>query len=42
VVVFGEVPPINDWLYTAAFVFGILFFGYWLLKKYESKVAELV
>lgn len=41
-VVFGEVPPINDWLYTAAFVFGILFLGYGLFKKYENKIAELV
>ena len=40
VVVFGTVPPLNDWLYTGIFVAIIFFTGYALLKKFETKVAE--
>lgn len=37
-VVFGEIPPLSEWLYTMTFVFGILIFGYAIFRKYEDKV----
>jgi len=40
VVVFGQVPPIGDWLYTSAFVFGIFFFGFAIFSKFEKKAVE--
>ena len=40
VVVFGEIPPLNDWIYTTTFVFAIFFFGFFIFKKYENKIAE--
>ena len=40
IVVFGEIPPLSDWLYTSMFVFGILFFGYAIFRKYENKIIE--
>ncbi|HSB57691.1 MAG TPA: ABC transporter permease [Nitrosopumilaceae archaeon] len=42
IVVSGQIPPLNEWLYTASFVFGILFFGFALFQKYEKKVAEKI
>jgi len=40
IIVSGIVPPLEDWLYTSAFVFGILFFGYAIFHKFEKKVTE--
>lgn len=40
IVVFGKIPPLNEWLYTSSFVIGILFFGYFIFRKYEKKIAE--
>ena len=40
IVVFGEIPPINDWLYTTMFVLAILFLGFAIFKKYENKIIE--
>ena len=40
IVVSGIVPPLEEWLYTSAFVFGILFFGYAIFRKFEKKVTE--
>ena len=40
VVVFGNVPPLFDWLYTASFVVVILFLGFGVFKKYEKTIAE--
>ena len=42
IVVFGEVPPLNEWLYTTAFVFGILFFGYAVFQKCQLKIVEKI
>jgi len=38
--VFGQIPPINDWVYATGMVFGILFIGYALFQKYQEKVVE--
>ena len=42
IVVFGQVPPLNDWLYTAAIVFGILFVSFGIFKRFEKKVVEVI
>jgi len=39
-VVYKEVPPLSDWLYTTVFVFAIFFVGYFVFQKYEHKAAE--
>jgi len=39
-IVFGEVPPLQDWLYTVIMVFSILFIGFAIFKKYEYKILE--
>jgi len=39
-VIDGEIPPLNDWLYTTSFVLVIFFIGYFVFQKYESKVVE--
>ena len=39
-VVFGQISPLQDWLYTSSIVLGILFVGFFLFKKYESRIAE--
>lgn len=38
--VFGQIPPLNDWLYTTSIILGILFFGYALFQKFEKKALE--
>jgi len=40
IVVYGQIPPLADWLYTGLFVFAILIVGYALFQKYESRIAE--
>jgi len=40
IVVFGQIPPLNDWLYTSAIIFAILFIGFFIFKKYENRIAE--
>jgi len=40
IVVSGQIPPLVDWLYASAFVFGILFFGYALFRKFEKRIVE--
>ena len=40
IILFGEIPPISDWLYTSAFVFGILFLGYGVFCKFQQKVID--
>jgi len=40
IVVFGEIPPLTDWLYTSSIILGIFFFGYALFQKYEQKAVE--
>jgi len=40
--VFGQLPSLNDWLYPSIMIFGILFLGYYLFKKFENKVTERI
>lgn len=39
-IIFGEVPPLQDWLYAVIMVFSILFIGYAIFKKYEYRILE--
>ena len=39
-VIDGEIPPLNDWLYTTAWVFGILLFGYFIFYKLQERIVE--
>lgn len=39
-VIYGQIPPINDWLYTSVFVFAIFLFGYFVFQKFQNKVTE--
>jgi len=41
-IVFGQIPPLNDWIYTTLLIFGILFSGYALFQKYQGRVAEII
>ena len=38
--VFGTIPPISDWLYTASIIFGILFVGYAFFQRFEKNILE--
>ena len=38
--VFGQEVLLTEWLYTSGFVFGILFLGYYVFKKYEKIIVE--
>jgi len=40
IVVWGEIPPLSDWLYTTMFVFAILFIGYAIFRKFEKRIVE--
>jgi ABC-type polysaccharide/polyol phosphate export permease len=42
VVVFGQIPSLNEWLYTTSIIIAIFFVGFGLFKKFENKVAERV
>lgn len=39
-VIDGQIPPLNEWLYTTFFVIAILFSGYFVMKKLEYKITE--
>jgi len=39
-IIFGQIPPISDWLYTSLFIFGILMAGYAIFQKYEMRLTE--
>ena len=39
-VIDGEIPPLSEWLYTAAFVFGILGIGYLIFYKLKEQIVE--
>jgi len=41
-VIDGEIPPAGDWLYTTSYILAILFIGYFVFKKFEYRVAEMV
>lgn len=39
-VIYGEIPAINDWIYTTVFVLAIFFTGYFVFHKLEDKITE--
>jgi len=39
-VIDGEIPPLNEWLYTTVFILAIFFFGYFVFHKFEDKITE--
>ncbi len=39
-VIDGQIPSLNDWLYTTIFVAAIFFVGFFVFHKYEDKVIE--
>jgi len=39
-VIYKQIPPLNDWIYTTAFVLVIFFVGYFTLRKLEYKITE--
>jgi len=39
-VIDGQIPSWNDWLYTTIFVLAIFFFGYFVFHKFEDKITE--
>ena len=39
-VIDGEIPPLNDWLYTTAWVFGIFISGYFIFKILQERIVE--
>jgi len=40
IVINGEIPPLEDWLYTTSYVIAILLVGYFVFRKYRNRVAE--
>ena len=38
--VFGQIPPLDDWLYTTSFVFAIFVIGYAIFQRYEERALE--
>jgi len=41
-IVFGEIPPLEDWLYTSAIIFGILIVSFAVFQHFEKKILEKV
>lgn len=39
-VIYGIIPPIQDWIYTSVFVIAIFFVGYFIFQKFEKRVLE--
>lgn len=39
-VIYGQIPVANEWMYTITIIFGILFFGFYVFKKYEKRIVE--
>ncbi len=42
IMIFGEVPTFNEWLYPVVFVVAIFIFGFAIFKKFESRIAEVL
>lgn len=40
IIIFGQIPQIEEWLYTTIFVFGILFFSFAIFQRFEKRVVE--
>ena len=41
-VIDGQIPPLNEWLYTTFLVFSIFLFGYFVFNKFEHKIVEIL
>lgn len=41
-ILYGEIPTLNEWLYTAALILGILFFGFAIFQKYQKGILESI
>ena len=41
-IAFGQIPPLADWLYTSAIIFGIFFIGFAVFQRFEKKILEKV
>ena len=39
-VIYQQIPPLNDWIYTTTFILAIFFVGYFTLRKLENKITE--
>jgi ABC-type polysaccharide/polyol phosphate export permease len=39
-VIDGEIPPLNEWIYSTVFVFSIFLVGFFIFKRFENKIAE--
>jgi len=39
-IVFGNIPPIHEWLYTTAIIFGLFFVGYAFFQKFQKNAME--
>ncbi len=39
-VIYGQIPPITDWLYTSFFILAIFLIGYFVFQKFEDKITE--
>jgi len=39
-VIDGQIPPLNEWMYTTVFVFAIFFFGYFVFHKFQYRIVE--
>lgn len=37
-----EIPPLSDWLYTSAIIFSIFFLGFFVFKKLENRIVEML
>jgi len=40
IVVFGEVPLLEEWLYAGIFAFGFFIVGYLIFQKFEERIVE--
>jgi len=39
-VINGQVPSFNEWIYTTTYVIVILFLGYFVFQKFQNKIVE--
>jgi len=39
-IVFGEIPPLENWLYSSALILGIFFAGYFVFRRLEDRILE--
>lgn len=42
IVVFGQLPPITDWYYSAIFSVSFFIIGYFIFHKFEDRIAEVL